>query len=87
MKGSRDRPGDMVTKIRAGQPKNRGSIPGIARDFSFLQSAQNIQPPTQYVPGIFRQGERDRGIKMTVHLQLTIRIPPIQTSSHGFCAQ
>jgi hypothetical protein len=91
LKGNRDRPAGMVTKLGAGQPKNRGSIPNIARDFSFLQRVQNIQPPTQCVPGIFCQGESDRGIKMTIHLQLLIRIygakSPIQTCGHGFCAQ
>jgi len=65
IKGSRDRPADMVTKLRAGQPKNRGSISDIARDFYFLQHVQNIQPPTQCVPGIFRQCESGRGIKVS----------------------
>jgi hypothetical protein len=60
--------------LRAGQLRGRSSSSGRIKNFLFPMSSRptlgSIQPPTQWVPGLFPRGQSGRGVKLTTHLQL-----------------
>jgi hypothetical protein len=64
----------ILTRLRTGQPRNLGSIPGTTRSLLTSKDCRlllgPIQPPTQRIPWMFSQGYGDRGLRSTTHLNL-----------------
>ena len=78
---SRDSVFYIVARIRAGKPRNRGSIPGRGKGFSFSKSSRLSpglpQPTVQWVPDIISPGVKWSG-PSSAEVKMSGSVPPLR---------
>ena len=76
---SRDSSVDIATRLRAGRPRNRGSIPGKGKRFtSSPKHPDRLWGPATILvkryQGLFLRGQSGRWVKLTIHPHLVPRV-------------
>lgn len=73
--GRQDSSVSIVTRLLDGRPINRGSITGNTTKFSILKNVQTqLRGPPSLQRGFVPRGQRDRGVKLTTHLNIISRL-------------